>query len=83
MRLSEVLPEYDEYEEAKLVKRSNAALKVPQSEHIKWGVIKRYNIIIYHLGILTRTKALLARNLRNKLKEHYSLVPSVKDFWEK
>ncbi|MEM5511882.1 reverse transcriptase family protein [Pseudoalteromonas sp. AS84] len=82
-RLSEVLPEYDEYEEAKLVKRSNAALKVPQSEHLKWGVIKRYNIIIYHLGILTRTKALLARNLRNKLKEHYSLVPSVKDFWEK
>ena len=81
-RLSVILPLYDDYQENKLVKRAKSALKVPVSSHSQWGKIKQYNNLIYHLGILARTKSGLARGLRLSLKAHYSSVPTINTFWE-
>ena len=81
-RLSVILPLYDQYQESKLIKRANSALKVPISSHSQWGKIKQYNNLIYHLGILARTKSGLARGLRLSLKQHYSSVPTINNFWE-
>ncbi|MCW3171417.1 reverse transcriptase family protein [Shewanella subflava] len=80
-RLSNILPEYDQESKDKLVRSVNAALKVPVNFHTKWGVIKKYNLIIYKLGILARTNKVLAKNLRNSLKKHYSSVMTIDEFW--
>jgi hypothetical protein len=81
-RLSVILPLYDQYQEAKLVKRVSSALKVPISSHSQWGIIKKYNNLVYHLGILARTKSALASRLKSSLKVHYSSVPLIDTFWE-
>ncbi|EGU49395.1 retron reverse transcriptase [Vibrio ichthyoenteri ATCC 700023] len=81
-RLAVILPLYDQYQEGKIVKRANAALKVPVDLHSKFGVMRRFNSLIYQLGILSRTNKSVAKGLSCLLKKHYSSVPSINDFWE-
>jgi hypothetical protein len=83
LRLSVILPHYEQYQEDQIIKRTKLALKTPVASHSQLGVIKRYNNILYHIGILSRTQKGLAKNLRLSLKEHYSSVPTINAFWEK
>lgn len=82
-RLSVILPEYNDKKALAIISMANSALSVPKSKHDKWPVIKRYNSIIYHLGILARTKKKVAKSLRASLNLHYSSVPTIDQFWEK
>lgn len=82
-RLSVILPLYDEYQEDKVIKRAKSALKVPICSHNLWGIIKRYNTIIYCLGILARTQSSKAKIFRKALKAHYSTIPTINAYWEK
>lgn len=81
-RLTQILPIYDQYQENKISKRYYAALKVPREQHVQWGVIRKYNKLIYHLGILARTNKKRAQQFRKKLATHYSSVPVIQDYWE-
>ncbi|MCC4222820.1 reverse transcriptase family protein [Vibrio campbellii] len=81
-RLTKILPLYDQYQENKLSKRCYSALKVPREQHTQWGIIRKYNKLMYHLGILARTNKKRARQFRIELSTHYSSVPVIKDFWE-
>lgn len=81
-RLTKILPLYDQYQENKVSKRYYAALKVPREQHEKWGVISKYNKLMYHLGILSRTNKKRAQHFRKKLAKHYSSVPTIEEFWE-
>ncbi|EIO4604488.1 RNA-directed DNA polymerase [Vibrio parahaemolyticus] len=81
-RLTKILPLYDQYQENKVSKRYYAALKVPIEQHGQWGVIRKYNKLMYHLGILSRTNKKRAQYFRKKLVMHYSSVPIIEEFWE-
>lgn len=81
-RLSAILPRYDKYQENKLEKSVRQALKIPLEHHSKIGHIKRYNSLLYRLGILSRTNKALAKKLRTALKSHYYLTPTMKEHWE-
>lgn len=80
-RLSEVLPYYDQIEIARTKKLINKALKVPKDYHRKHGHIKTFNKLIYRCGILGRTHSSLSKMLRKKLKNHYSNIPTLKEYW--
>ena len=82
-RLADILPLYDQYREHKIVKRAYSALKSPVTSHTNWGVIRSYNNLIYQLGILSRTNKKVAKGLSKSLKDHYSSVPTIDNFWEK
>ncbi|WP_318470767.1 reverse transcriptase family protein [Photobacterium leiognathi] len=82
VRLSKILPEYDQYQKDKVIKRARAALKVPFNTHSEWGTIRRYNRIIYHLGILARTDKKQANDMKSKLQKHYSSRPTINEYWE-
>lgn len=82
-RLSLILPLYDKYREYKIVSRVRAALKIPVDLHSNLGRIRVYNTLIYQLGILSRTNKKLANRLSESLKDHYSSVPTIHNFWER
>ena len=80
-RLKQILPIYDDINVRKVIKLTNKALKVPKEEHSRYGRIQNCNRILYRLGILGRSEPKLAKNLRRKLKSHYSTIPTKKEYW--
>lgn len=82
-KLSEILPRFDDDASSKVIKYAKATLKLPITSNLRWGTIRRYNTVMYRLGILSRTNRNQARSLRKALKAHFNSVPTIKEFWEK
>lgn len=80
-RLKNILPKYSDYDASKIEKASRKLLAVPIEQHHKLGRIRNYNKMIFKLGILARTHKNLARRLKQNLKEHYSSVPTMREYW--
>lgn len=81
IRLGNVLPEYDEDEIKKITYISHKLTSLPPVKHQRIGVINQYNKQLNRLGILSRTNKNLAKTLRKKLKNHFSSVSTLEDYW--
>lgn len=82
LRLSKILPTYDETTKNKLISDSIRLIKKPLPSHNRISVINAYRKTIYALGILSRTDRSLSKNLRRKLQARFANLPSKAEMWD-
>ncbi|KAB7663876.1 reverse transcriptase family protein [Plesiomonas shigelloides] len=80
-RLSSILPICSEEKVYSINRRVKNALKIPVADHGSVSVIRRYNKLMYQLGILSRTEPELAKSLRKKMLHHYPSIKTINEYW--
>jgi len=81
-RLSRILPLYDDSTKQKIVLQVKKLCNSKRSAKLRPGVLRRINICLHKLGILSRTDKNLAKDLRKKIENHFGNIPSKKSIWE-
>lgn len=81
-RLSLVLPLYDENMGKQLIRETKKLINLSTPNNKRPGNIKRVNILINKLGVLSRNNKALSKSLRLQLSEVYWDKPSKKEIWE-
>jgi hypothetical protein len=82
IRLSAIMPTYDQNSEIKLTMDVKKAIQIPDKNHVKPGIISKVNKIHYRLGILGRTNKSLAKDLRKSLKYKFNNLKTKVEIWE-
>lgn len=82
LRLSAILPHYDNTQKSKVIFEAQKLLRKSKSSHSNIGVITAYNKVMHSLGILSRTDSFTSKTLRKQLQNRYTGIPTKAQIWE-
>ncbi|ASV53436.1 reverse transcriptase [Lelliottia jeotgali] len=81
-RMATILPLYDDNEKDKIIRECRRVLRFNNKIDLSIGQLDIINKLIGKLGILARNNNALSKIWRNKIKNHFPLLPTKREIWE-